>query len=304
MLKENLNAENMKVEAMSVFWGDRVRQVVKIVTVADVAGSLTGKGFNLPYDGGVLEVKFNTPLAQINVVIAEDATAVQVASALAIALQANANIKTAVVGPTGSEDEVTITLQDAGSAPVPFNIADNAAGFAYSIITQGKELVDIGYIEGDIEFSPIGEGGQVEVKAHQTGARVIGGIRIGGEVSLGFNFSEVSKEQMKERLFNAGASEITLSDSTTKVAGIGTEKDFLNVYSEAKQIVLHPRRLPLTDRSEDMCMWKAYPELGTMTFSGENLFVMPVSFKCFPDRAKERGFDLGVYGDWSDAKFF
>lgn len=308
-IQESLDPSALRVEALSVFWGSRVRQVNTITAVADSAGSLDDTGFTvyLPagYDGTVTSytIGFNetTPgTFDYDVTISEGATATAVAEAIVSALSGES-----WVNSISNEDEViSLTLENFGLATIPADITGSAAGFSYAIATSGEELADIGYTSEDITINLIGEGGLVDITSHQSGARVIGAVRTGGNTTVALNFAEVSRTKMLERLENAGGTELTLSDASTKAIGIGTVNDFDNVYSESKILVLHPRRLPFSDHSEDILLWKTYPELGEMSFSGENQFVLPASFRTFPDRTKSNTYNIGLYGDWTDSTFW
>jgi hypothetical protein len=60
---------------------------------------------------------------------------------------------------------------------------------------------------------------------------------------------------------------------------------------------MHPVQKPAGDKSEDITFPKAYPLIGDLTFSGEEVFNLPVTFKCFPDFTKVGAARYMVIGD-------
>lgn len=297
----SLNSENIKVEPMDVYWGDRTRQVETTICVADVAGSLDDTGFNIPLaDGTVKTVGFNETVPgtfDVDVTITPSDAATAVAAAIVAALPSESFIYSA----SADGASASFTLQDYGVAVAPSDISASAAGFTYDLGTAGSELENVGYIDGEMELNNAEQ--ILDIMSHQTGTTVIGGIRTGRESSMTINFAETSTAQMKKYLENAGGNVINLTDTVSTAVGLGTTKDFTNIIDNAKQLVMHPRRNAITDRSEDWCFWNAYPALEAMTLSGENKLVVPATFRFMPDDNRDRDYVYGVFGDWDDSLF-
>jgi hypothetical protein len=82
------------------------------------------------------------------------------------------------------------------------------------------------------------------------------------------------------------------------VYGIGTSKQFTQTYSQAKKLRLHPIRLDDADKSADRVFWKAYPNLDTVSHSGEEMLMIPLTFAIFPDFSKPDEINIVVEGDY------
>jgi hypothetical protein len=67
------------------------------------------------------------------------------------------------------------------------------------------------------------------------------------------------------------------------ITGWGGSKDFTSKFTEAGKLVLHPKVLSSSDKTRDWNAWKAYPNLESIAFSGENPTVVSVTFQVFPD---------------------
>lgn len=79
---------------------------------------------------------------------------------------------------------------------------------------------------------------------------------------------------------------VTQQGVNAGVVGWGTSKDFSGQYAASKQLNLHPIALASTDLSRDFNFWKAYPMIESINFSGEEIQIIPVTFKVFPDQAR------------------
>ena len=95
----------------------------------------------------------------------------------------------------------------------------------------------------------------------------------------------------------SGNSFIPEGASATEVFGVGSSKDFQNIYVYAKKLVLHPKRLLASDKTEDITFFKAFPVLSSMVLSGENVRVLPVTFKVYPDTSIVDRVNLFAIGD-------
>ena len=80
------------------------------------------------------------------------------------------------------------------------------------------------------------------------------------------------------------------------VSGWGSAKDFTSQYADSDILVLHPVALAAADQSRDLCVWKAYPMLSSILYSGENPMTVAVTFKAFPDCSRPATSDFYVYG--------
>ena len=66
--------------------------------------------------------------------------------------------------------------------------------------------------------------------------------------------------------------------------------------SDAELLLLKPVGSASNDYSRDLAIWKAYPMLETLTFSGENPEVASITFKCYRDCSRQNSVNLFIYG--------
>ncbi len=291
---------NVKIEPMVVTWGEDVVQVETITCVADVADSLDGKYFFIYLaDGTKYHVWFNTSggaatdpapggsTAQV-VALTTGASASTVATAVAAALDGLAGFVSTASGPV-----VTSTLAAAGYAQASHEGV--GTGFTFGVTTQGDAAANVGFVDGEISVTL--EEQLVDITAHETGSNILGHARSGKNVGLSVTFKETSKAQLK-RLFNQGGGSLTPAGAgATEVSGFGMYKDFTNTNVQAKKLVLHPKVLPASDHTRDITVWKAYANLSELKFTGEDLFMIPVEFKCYPDLTKNERVSYMAFGD-------
>jgi hypothetical protein len=300
-----MGVENMRVEPVDFYWGKDIFQSQKVACVADDTSSLNDKYFML-YDAANLPfyVWLNVATAGsdpsianmtgIEVAVAEDASATVVAAAVAAAI----DLKTEF-GATSSADIVTITLAVKGMAyPSHEPEAINGPAFTHYVEEYGFEELNIGCIDGDIEFSV--EKTEAELTCHQMGTDVLGGITTGKSVEMTVNWKETAIENI-QKLFIKAQNDYVMSLETVSTAavGVGTRRNFQNNFGIAMPVRLHPRRLVDADKSEDYYFWKAMPRMESLTFSGENVRTVPTVYKIYPDESEGRKMSYFIVGDYS-----
>lgn len=295
-----LTTSNIRVKPMRVTFGESRAQVCQVQTVADVAASLNNKYFWLYDEDATTKyyVWFNVGGTGVDpapsggtgavVAISSGASANTVASAVQAAVDALADFVATV-----SLNVVTITNATAGDSRAPH---DFNSGFTIKTTLYGSSAVEVGYI--DAEMTLTGEQTLVDVTAHQTGASILGHIITGESAELEMTIKETSKAQLMRMFKQAGRSATSgRNASPTEVFGIGMEQLFSATIDKAQKLVLHPMEKVSGDLSEDVGIWKAYPQIGDLAMSGEDLFMMPVTFKIYPDLSKVEAARYWVYGD-------
>lgn len=293
---------NEKVEPMSATFGESVMQVESITCVADASSSLNNKYFCFYTTGGTKNYAwFNVGGAGSDpavsggtanaVAISANATATAVATALAAVL-------TAVSGFDATSDGavVTLTATTAGYAK-PAHEGAAATGFTFETTTYGDTALDLGYTDGDISISS--EFNYVDLTAHQTGTEVTGQIQTGSTQSITLSLKETAVSQLRKMFIHEGDSLIPdgTGVSGTEVFGWGTSRQFRQTQGRAKKLVLHPIALAASNLSRDVTIWKAFPKISEINFSGENLMMIPVEFSIYPDYTKDSRINKVVYGD-------
>lgn len=296
---------NEKVEPMMVTFGESVMQSENITCVADVSSSLNNKYFLFYTTGGVKNYAwFNVASAGTDpavsggtacqVAISANASAATVATALASAL-------TAVSGFDATSDGAVVNLvaTTAGYAKAAHEGAA-PTGFTFEVNYYGDVAVDLGYTDGDIEVSH--EGNFIDLTAHQTGTQVVGHIGTGLSSSITLSLKETAVSQLR-KVLATGEGDSLIPDGTgvssTEVFGWGTSRQFKQTFARARKLVLHPIALPASNMSRDVTIWKAFPKVSALTFSGENVMMIPVEFSVYPDYTKDSKINMVCYGDAS-----
>lgn len=294
---------NQKVEPMQVTFGESVMQSENITVVADVASSLNNKYFVFYEPAGTKHyVWFDVNSAgadpavsggtahEVNLGVADSAAAVATACAA---------VMTAISGFDCTADGAVLTLVNttAGYCKAAHDGAAPTA-FSFEVNYYGDVAVDLGYTDGDIELGH--EESMVDLTSHQTGTQVLGHIATGNSLSLSLSLKESAVSQLR-KIIATGEGDSMIPDGTgvssTEVFGFGTSRQFKQTQARARKLVLHPIALPASNLSRDITIWKAFPKLSSLTFSGENVMMIPVDFAIYPDYTKQDKVRMCVFGD-------
>lgn len=294
---------NVSCKPMNVTWGEDTAQVQTVTCIADVANSLDGDYFLIYTANNAIKyhVWFNTSggsatdpnpggSTAVEVALTTGATASAVATAVAAALDA-------LAGFVATANQAVVTVTNAASGYASQAHEGVGTGFSFALTTEGNTAADIGFVEGDIELAVAED--LIDITAHQNGSNVLSQIRTGKTVELTINFKETSAAQLKKLLRSPGGTFTPAGASGTEVAGLGTYRDFTQTISQASKLVLHPTALSASDRSEDYTFHYAYPLLESLTWSGENAFTVPVTFKIYPKTTLNDRVEYFSFGDGS-----
>ena len=295
---------------MLVYFGKDTAQEVEIKTVADVAGSLSGKYFLFHTAAGVKHYAwFNvTGSASVDpapaggwighsVVITSGAPAVTVASALQAVL-------TAVSGFTATVLADTVTLKNTlvGYAQ-PARDAEAAlaaTGFSFQVTVLGQLEESAGSIQGDISVTNF-HVNKVEVKAHSTGSTVQQEIPVGvSKPEISFTLQETSKDRI-EKIFNQLGYGSVTGVGADKTKGFGFGTSVIGASVPKIPVRFHPVSLDLSNKSEDWNFWKTNLTVDSFTFAAEAVATIPVKFAVYPDDSKNKNYNLIMIGDASSA---
>lgn len=287
--------ENIKVEAMKVFYGSNTAQVEKITVKAGISKlSLGGKYFALysrSLAGAITKRVFwfdatgsdTAPVVPGATLYEVDISALSVVTAADIAAQIETAIDlvTGVYTSVAASNVVTVThtvvgyVPSAEDAKAPLLISN----LGLEIVTQGDSEDELGCIEGDIEVAF--EESFIDVTCHAEGITPVAQLKNGvSSVEITLNLQETSLAQLKKMFVKTGGSFVP--DGGSEVFGMGTFKNFENMFKYASKLRLHPVRLLDGDLSNDYTFHKAIPNLTGINFSGENVFALPLTFKVYP----------------------
>jgi hypothetical protein len=295
------NVAEIRIEPCKVNW--EIEEQWQVTCVADDAGSLN-ETFFLMYlpDGTFKHVWFDVAsggtdpapggsAGGIEVNVATNALASAVATAVQAAVDADAGWVATVDGT-----KVLITNADVGQVNSMVDGAD-PTGFVFTQCQDGGAL-DMGFIDGDIEVSF--EESQLDITAHQTGTTILASLRQGLINNVTMTMKEADYEKYKELMLGTAGGAFTPSGGT-EVFGWGTQSLGQNTIIKSRRLVLHPVALASSDKSRDLCFWKAYALPETLTISGENPKTLGLSFKVYRDDNKPAAVNQFIFGDWSQA---
>ena len=307
-----MGVENIKVEPMIVIYGEDKFQKQKIVispsilkvdlaakyfhTYALLAGVIVKHVFWFDTTGtDVAPTLPDAILHKVDISAAPIDTVAEYATALASAI---ALVSTAFSSATAVNNEVTYTNFVKGYAPASHDAKNllKITNFGFQILIQGEVEAEIGLVEGNIKVSF--KETFVDVKSHDNGATPIAQLKTGVEgVEVALDLLETVKEKIKAILVKTNNSFIP--DGGTELIGMGTYKQFENMFKYASKLRLHPKRLLAGDRSEDMNFPKSMPNLEGIDFSGEEVLKLPVKFKVYPAQDLDSRISFWFIGDGS-----
>lgn len=289
-------ALNIKSVPMNALW--EIEEAFCLSTAGETIATLKGKYFIAYNAAGTKFAPWFDDGVVADPVIAGSPTLVpiDISTATTPALIATAT-KTAI---DASGLNFTGTISD--STTVKFIYDDTSTvksveqGTAGALIELARVQIggsiDLGLLDGDVTFDPSVE--VQDITAHQTGLTLLGQTvqSVGGAISL--TLKEYSPSKYRQ-IFEAVGGAV----ATTSVTGFGTSIVSTNLLLKAKRLTLHPVYKSSADTTEDYTFWKAIPDLGAITFSGENPNTLPLEFSIFPDDSKASEVNIWAFGDVS-----
>lgn len=301
------NTQTRNLGPRNILLGKDTYQAGCITTVADVASSLQNKYFVM-----------HEPVTQakhyfwINVATLGTDPLVPNATGHAIAISANATASAVAsaaqavidallwVAATVSTNHITVTYTTYGYA---YEMRDAIAsgdktGFTLTTSTFGQTQVDLGGTEGDVVMTV--EEQNVEVKSPQTGNFVTAEIRQGATLGVSFSLQDTSQAAIRRAMNFYGSTIVPDNGSGAVLSGYGSSNLFKSTDDVATQLILRPSKLAgIPDKSEDFTMPKAKLKLGELTFSAENILVLPIEATAYLDTSDNAFVNFFSYGDKS-----
>lgn len=212
-----------------------------------------------------------------------------------------AQIATAIKAATDAVGAFTYTSSITNDTHVGYKYDDFSKVSSVEDGTAGELLdltrvaiggsIDLGLLDGDVTFDPSVE--TQDITAHQTGAVVLSQnvTGLGGTVSL--TLKEYSPSRYRE-IYEAVGGRV----AGTSLVGMGSAMVGRNLFLYAKQLKLVP--VGDTGNTNQYTFWKAVPDLGSHTFSGENPTTLPMEFTCYIDSDLPSEVNVWMYGDPAD----
>lgn len=291
-----------QLEAATARWG---RQHCRSITpVADDSGDLNNTYFDLnlvnySFVEASYYVWFNVNSAGtdpaisgktgVEVAIATDATAADVAAAMKSAID-TADIECFTVVTSGV---LFITNQVQGA--ITAEADSGSTGFTFEVGEVGLS-VDLGATSGPIELTLATE--TVPITSNQTGSLIGSDIFTGSTAEVGLSLIEVTKEKFDVLVGEVTGDSVTPA-SGTKVTGFGESRLFQALDSLGGQLILHPIRLPLADKSADVVFHRSAPKVDSLNFDGTAPQEMATTFTAYLDQSFNTAINLFAKGDWT-----
>ena len=201
-------------------------------------------------------------------------TAIEAAGDFNVTLDGgNAEIENKFLGEITAED-----FSNAGSIALTVN--KDGFGGKLGAIAQGGGSVST---EQSLE----------DILSDQTGDIILDQIIKGASVSCDLTLVEMNASKW-ESLIGEG-----YGDKEGTTVGYGTSKLYTSSFDYAGMLVGHPIRLPLSDRSADIVLWKTTPNMNSINYSGDEVQAAEFSFVALKDSTKPSTVDLFARGDHS-----
>lgn len=285
------------LEAATARWGRS--QCRTITTVADVADSLDGTYFDLNLIGyDFLEAQYYVHFGADPVIVGKTAIPATITTGDTAAVVAAA-IKTAVDAAdlpcfvTVASDVVTIENQVQGAITVETD--SGSTGFTLAIGTVGLS-VELGATSGPLDLALSTEA--VDIVSNQTGSLIGSQIFTGATAEVSMSLIEVTKERFDILVGEVTGDSVT-PVSGTKVTGFGESRLFQSLDELGGQLILHPIRLPVADKSADVVLHRSAPRTESLNFDGSAAQELSVTFTAYLDQGFNTAINLFAKGDWT-----
>jgi hypothetical protein len=289
------------LEAATGRWGKT--QCREWTTIADASGSLENTYFDLntigyDFSETLYYVWFNAGTGSdpapagktgIEVTISADDDAATVATAIKTAVDtADIPVFTSVSGSVVSfENQVQGAITtESDSGTTGFSLETDRVGVS----------VELGGTSGAIELALATE--VVDITSNQTGSLIGSQIYTGSTAEVSMSLLEVTKEKFDVLIGEVTGDSVTPSGGT-KVSGFGESRLFQALDELGGQLILHPIRLPESDKSADVVLWSCAPKVESLNFDGTAPQELSVTFTSYLDQGYNTAINLFSKGDWT-----
>jgi len=286
------DVSNIRIEPVELNWGNpETTSVIVTVAVGDGTSfhidATDGTQFYVWGDSGASADPAPAGRTGITFDTSGLTTASNAATMVtAIAAVANFNCK---IDPDNASK---VIIQNVGIGAAIASV-DVDSTYTIAQVRLGSDF-DLGFLDGDIDFSPTED--LFDVTAHQTGTQIVDKIRTGNNVE---NIAVAMKESVAAKLkviLEAGGASVTPGGGT-EVTGWGESKRFLNISNDTRQLIFHPVRNAAANLADDLAVWRAYPNLTGLNFSGESDRLINVEFQVIPDPLILAAQNMFIFGD-------
>jgi hypothetical protein len=290
---------DIKLEAVNVYWG--VEKCDSVTFVDDVTGSLSGEYWDINVIGGDLETETQyyvlmdngsavdpapSGKTKISVNYTDDDDAATLAGLFVTALSALDVSASASAGVVTYENKYIgkVTEEDFSNAPsFTFVNLREAKGGSLGSTAQGGSTLNM-------------EAQSVDLVSDQTGSLVLGQIYTGSAASIDMSLIEMTKERW-ETVVGSVTGDVHTPSGGTRLVGYGESRLYQNLFDLGGKLILRPISKQ-DDKSEDVVFWKSAPLPSSISYSGQDIQGMEVSFVAYNDKSKPSEISLFAQGDW------
>lgn len=218
-------------------------------------------------------------------------TAALVAGKLQVVLEAHADFRSSI--DSADSSGATVIMEAEFKGPVS-NVAVDVDSLA--TITQRRSGLggDLGKTSGGIEVTM--ETNSVVINSDQTGGLVLDEVLTGQTVEAGMSFLEMTAARW-ETIVGSVTGDVYTPSGGSKLVGFGESRLYSSLFDLGGELVLHPTRLPASDRSKNITFWKSAPKPASVNFSGEEPQVMEVTFSALADSSVQESIRIMAFGD-------
>lgn len=295
---------DIKLEAVNVFWG--TEKCEKITFVDDVAGSLTDEYFDINVIGSDLETETQyyvlfsgtTPAVdpapagktKIDVTYVDGDSASDIAALFVTALSG--------IDVNASQSVNDVTYENKYIGKTTTEVYTNAPSFTFEELVAAKGGSLGATAQGGTTLNM--EAQSVDLVSDQQGSLILGQIYTGSAATADMSLIEMTKERW-EAVVGSVTGDVHTPSGGSRLVGYGESRLYQNLFDLGGKLILHPIRLDISDKSEDVVFWKSAPLPSSISYSGQDIQGMEVSFTAYNDKSKPDAISLFAQGDWDQA---
>lgn len=292
------SVSNVSVEPVDAFFGAQHLVCFDTVDGSGLAGdyieiSTLSADYYAWFDDGVASDPAPAGKTAIVVAITGSESAVAIAGLIATAVDAVSGFNSVALS-----GQAKVLVETVGLGAPNLAYSGGTSTMVATIVRDGS-LLELGLLDGNVEFGLNEE--LFDITAHQSGPELLGQLRLATSIGpIELTLKEATVLKMKELMEATVAQAYTPAGGTevTAVGALAGSKQFSNVFSDTRQLVLHPTRLAANDRSGDFCFWAAYPNITNILSSGEEDRKVTVETAIYLDENRVNQASKLVYGDW------
>jgi len=214
-----------------------------------------------------------------------------VATKLSAALELEADFRSKIDDADSTGATAIMEAEFKGAALAVAVDVDTLATITQRVSGAGG---DLGKTSGGIEVTM--ETTKVDILSDQTGALKLDSVLTGQSVEAAMSLLEMTQERWRTLVSTVTGDSFTPGGGT-ELIGYGESRLYASLLDLGGELVLHPTRLPASDRSKNITLWKSSPEPASINFSGEEPQVMEVAFVGLADPSVVEAIRIMAFGD-------